>query len=84
MAIGNTGGWRNFATVSKQIRTPADVAGLKIRTIPADIQIEMVKMLGSNPTPIAWPEVYTSLATGVVEGTKNGIATCSMNFSRTT
>ncbi|MCB9944445.1 MAG: TRAP transporter substrate-binding protein DctP [Geminicoccaceae bacterium] len=81
MAIGNTGGWRNFATVSKQIRTPADVAGLKIRTIPADIQIEMVKMLGGNPTPIAWPEVYTSLATGVVEGTKNGITDIvSMNF----
>ena len=81
MAIGNTGGWRNFATVSKQIKTPADVAGQKIRTIPADIQIEMVKMLGGNPTPVAWPEVYTSLATGVVEGTKNGITDIvSMNF----
>ncbi|MDH3664598.1 MAG: TRAP transporter substrate-binding protein DctP, partial [Alphaproteobacteria bacterium] len=34
---------------------------------------EMVKTLGGSPTPVAWPEVYTSLATGVVEGTKNGI-----------
>ena len=33
----------------------------------------MVKALGATPTPVAWPEVYTSLATGVVEGTKNGI-----------
>ena len=81
MAIGNTGGWRNFATVNKQIKTPADVQGQKIRTIPADIQIEMVKQLGGNPTPVAWPEVYTSLATGVVEGTKNGITDIvSMNF----
>ncbi|MEZ5824573.1 MAG: TRAP transporter substrate-binding protein DctP [Geminicoccaceae bacterium] len=81
MAIGNTGGWRNFATVNKQIKTPDDVKGQKIRTIPADIQIEMVKMLGGNPTPVAWPEVYTSLATGVVEGTKNGITDIvSMNF----
>lgn len=81
MAVGNTGGWRNFATVNKQIKTPADVAGQKIRTIPADIQIEMVKMLGGNPTPVAWPEVYTSLGTGVVEGTKNGITDIvSMNF----
>jgi TRAP-type C4-dicarboxylate transport system substrate-binding protein len=81
MAIGNTGGWRNFATVNKQIKVPGDVAGQKIRTIPADIQIEMVKMLGGNPTPIAWPEVYTSLGTGVVEGTKNGITDIvSMNF----
>ena len=30
-------------------------------------------MLGGAPTPVSWPEVYTSLATGVVEGTKNGI-----------
>ncbi len=73
MAIGNTGGWRNFMTTGKQIKSPSDVAGLKIRTIPAEIQIELVKLMGGNPTPIAWPEVYTSLATGVAEGTKNGI-----------
>jgi tripartite ATP-independent transporter DctP family solute receptor len=73
MTVSNTGGWRNFATVGKQIKSPADVQGMKIRTIPADIQIELVKMLGGSPTPVSWPEVYTSLATGVVEGTKNGI-----------
>lgn len=73
MVISNTGGWRNFATVDKQIRTPEDVAGMKLRTIPAEIQQELVRQLGGNPTPIAWPEVYTALATGVVQGTKNGI-----------
>jgi TRAP-type C4-dicarboxylate transport system substrate-binding protein len=73
MVISNTGGWRNFATTTKQIKTPADVKGQKIRTIPAEIQQEMVRQLGGNPTAVAWPEVYTSLATGVVEGTKNGI-----------
>jgi TRAP-type C4-dicarboxylate transport system substrate-binding protein len=73
MTVSNTGGWRNFATVGKQIKKPEDVAGMKIRTIPADIQVELVKLLDGSPTPVAWPEVYTSLATGVVEGTKNGI-----------
>lgn len=73
MTISNTGGWRNFATVGKQIKTPEDVEGMKIRTIPADIQIKLVETLGGSPTPVSWPEVYTSLATGVVEGTKNGI-----------
>lgn len=81
MAIGNTGGWRNIATTTKQVKTPEDVAGLKLRTIPAEIQQEMVRQLGGNPTPIAWPEVYTSLGTGVVEGTKNGITDIvNMNF----
>jgi TRAP-type C4-dicarboxylate transport system substrate-binding protein len=81
MMVGNTGGWRNFMTTKTQIKEPSDIVGQKIRTIPADIQKEMVKMLGGNPTPISWPEVYTSLATGVVEGTKNGITDIvSMKF----
>jgi TRAP-type C4-dicarboxylate transport system substrate-binding protein len=73
MVISNTGGWRNFANTQKTIKTPADLAGMKFRTIPAEIQQELVRQLGANPTAVAWPEVYTSLATGVVEGTKNGI-----------
>jgi len=73
MVMSNTGGWRNIATTTKVVKTPDDVKGLKLRTIPADIQQEMVRQLGGNPTPVAWPEVYTSLSTGVVEGTKNGI-----------
>lgn len=73
MVISNTGGWRSIATTSKLVREPADMAGLKIRTIPSAIQQELVRQLGANPTPIAWPEVYSALATDVVEGTKNSI-----------
>lgn len=73
MTVSNTGGWRNFATTDKQIRTPADLEGLKIRTTPAAIEQEMVRQMGGNPTPVAWSELYTGLATGVVVGTKNGI-----------
>jgi tripartite ATP-independent transporter DctP family solute receptor len=73
MTVSNTGGWRNFATTDIQVRTPGDVRGRKIRTITAPLQQELVRQLGGNPTPIAWSEVYTALATGVVDGTKNGI-----------
>jgi len=73
MTIGNTGGWRNIATVGKQIKTPADLQGAKIRTISSELQQQLVNEMGGSPTPVAWPEVYTSLATGVIEGTKNGI-----------
>ncbi len=73
MTISNTGGWRNFASTDAQIRTPADIDGRKFRTISAPVQQELVRQLGGNPTPVAWSEVYTALATGVVEGTKNGI-----------
>lgn len=73
MTAGNTGGWRNFATTNKQIQSPADVDGLKIRTISSPLQQELVSAMGGNPTPVPWPEVYTGLATGLVEGSKNGI-----------
>jgi tripartite ATP-independent transporter DctP family solute receptor len=73
IGIANTGGWRNFATTKKPIRTPEDLKGQKIRTTPAEIQQQLVKQLGANPTPISWAELYTALATGVVEGSKNGI-----------
>jgi TRAP-type C4-dicarboxylate transport system substrate-binding protein len=73
IGVSNTGGWRNFATTDKAIHNPQDLIGQKIRTTPAPIQQELVRQLGANPTPISWAELYTALATGVVEGSKNGI-----------
>lgn len=73
MTIGNTGGWRNFANTQRTVKQPSDMEGLKIRTVVADLPQELVKALGASPTPIPWPELYTSFQTGVVEGSKNGI-----------
>ncbi|MDD9977506.1 MAG: TRAP transporter substrate-binding protein DctP, partial [Boseongicola sp.] len=73
MTVGNTGGWRNFANTKRRIAEPGDMAGLKIRTVVADLPQELVKALGASPTPIPWPELFTSFQTGVVEGSKNGI-----------
>ncbi len=73
MTIGNTGGWRNFANTQRRVQSPADMEGLKIRTVVADLPQELVKALGASPTPIPWPELFTSFQTGVVDGSKNGI-----------
>ncbi len=73
MTIGNTGGWRNFANTRRKITQPSDMKGLKIRTVVADLPQELVRALGASPTPIPWPELFTSFQTGVVEGSKNGI-----------
>ncbi len=73
MTIGNTGGWRNFANTQRRVATPADMDGLKIRTVVADLPQELVRALGASPTPIPWPELFTSFQTGVVDGSKNGI-----------
>ena len=73
MTIGNTGGWRNFANTQRRVAAPGDMEGLKIRTVVADLPQELVRALGASPTPIPWPELFTSFQTGVVEGSKNGI-----------
>ena len=73
MTIGNTGGWRNFANTKRRVAAPSDMERLKIRTVVADLPQELVKALGASPTPIPWPELFTSFQTGVVEGSKNGI-----------
>ena len=65
MTVGNTGGWRNFANTKRRIAEPSDMKGLKIRTVVADLPQELVKALGASPTPIPWPELFTSFQTGV-------------------
>ncbi|MEM0935412.1 MAG: TRAP transporter substrate-binding protein DctP [Pseudomonadota bacterium] len=73
MTVGNTGGWRNFANTERRVTSPSDMEGLKMRTVVADLPVELVQAMGASATPIPWPELFTSLQTGVVEGTANGI-----------
>lgn len=64
-------GARSFYNSKKPIKTPADVAGMKIRVMNNDLYSEMIKELGGNPSPMAFSEVYQSLKTGVVDGAEN-------------
>lgn len=61
-------GIRHFVTTKKQVKSVADLKGLKIRTMENPAHMIMVEALGANPTPIAWGELYTSLQQGVVDG----------------
>lgn len=66
-----TSGARSFYTVDKPIQKPADLAGLKIRVQNMQSQIDMMKALGGIPVAMSYGEVYTSLQTGVIDGTEN-------------
>jgi tripartite ATP-independent transporter DctP family solute receptor len=57
------------------IITPDDVKGKKIRVIQSPLHVELWKMLGANPTPIAFPEIYNSMQTGVVDAMDNAKTT---------
>ena len=69
------GGFRNFTTSKKKIKSPEDLKGLKIRTMEIPAHMAMVKALGANPIPVAWTELYTALQTGVADGQENAIPT---------
>lgn len=72
LAYGETG-FRNFTNSVREIRTPADMEGLKFRVQPIPLYIEMVEALGGEPTPIAWSELPNALTTGVVDGQENPV-----------
>ena len=58
-------------TTKRPLRSLEDFKGLKIRVGPVPVSIALWKALGANPTPIEWSELYTSLATGVVDAQEN-------------
>ena len=64
------GGTRSFYA-QKPITTPADLKGMKIRVQPSPTALEMVKLMGASPTPLAFGELYTALQQGVVDGAEN-------------
>ena len=55
-------------TVRGPVRTPADLKGVKIRVMENPALIESMRAMGANPTPLPFPELYTSMKQGVVEG----------------
>jgi len=55
------------ALTQKAISSPADLSGVRMRTIGAPIWIETIRAMGAEPTPIAWGEVYSALQTHTID-----------------
>jgi tripartite ATP-independent transporter DctP family solute receptor len=55
----------------KEINTPADMAGIKLRMPPGESWQFLGEALGANPTPMAYAETYTGLQTGAIDGQDN-------------
>jgi tripartite ATP-independent transporter DctP family solute receptor len=52
----------------KPVKTPEDLAGLKIRTLPNPVITECLRLMGAAATPLAFGEIYTALQAGVLDG----------------
>jgi tripartite ATP-independent transporter DctP family solute receptor len=74
-AWGDSFGFRQVVTRSRDVRNPSDLSGLKIRTIQSAIYVKAVELMGASPTPMAFGEVYTSLQTGVIDGYEHDAST---------
>jgi len=67
-------GFRHITNNRKPIHTPDDLKGLKLRTMENPLDIAFFKLLGANPTPMNFGELYTALQQGTVDGQENPIA----------
>ncbi|MBZ4687574.1 MAG: TRAP-type transport system periplasmic protein [Clostridia bacterium] len=67
-------GFRQITNSKRPIKTPADMEGLKIRTPENKVQIAAIEAMGANPTPMAFPELFTALEQKVVDGQENSLS----------
>jgi tripartite ATP-independent transporter DctP family solute receptor len=72
-------GFRNLTNSKRAITTVEDVAGLKLRVIPNAINVDWVKSVGANPTPLAFPEVYAALEQKAIDGQENPLSVILAN-----
>ena len=64
-------GFRQITSSTREIRTPEDLRGFKIRVPPAPALTSLFKALDAGPAPINFNELYSALQTKVVEGQEN-------------
>jgi len=64
-------GARNFYNSRREIKSVADLKGLKIRVQESKLMMGLVSALGAVPTPMPFGEVYSALQTGVIDGAEN-------------
>ena len=64
-------GTRNVYNAKHAIKSPADMANLKIRVQQSDSQVQMIKDMGGVASPMGQGEVYTALQSGVLDGAEN-------------
>jgi TRAP-type transport system periplasmic protein len=75
LSWGDSFGFRQVITRSREVTEPGQLAGLKLRTIQSPIYVKAVELMGASATPMAFGEVYTSMQTGVIDGYEHDAST---------
>ncbi len=66
-------GFRNLTNSKKEVLSPADIKGLKIRVMENPVYIDTFKALGANAVPMAWTEALTAMQQGTIDGQENPV-----------
>jgi len=66
---------QRHVTANREVKTPADMKGMKLRVPPAPLFLMFTKSVGANATPIAFAEVYLALQQKTVDGQENPLPT---------
>ncbi|MDP2165671.1 MAG: TRAP transporter substrate-binding protein [Hydrogenophaga sp.] len=66
-------GFRHMTNSKRPINTAEDAAGLKMRTMENKVHMDGYKTFGILPTPMPFPELFTALQQGTVDGQENPI-----------
>ena len=72
-------GYRQITNSKRAITKVEDIEGLKLRVIPSPINVDWVKALGANPTPLTFPEVYGALEQKAIDGQENPVSVIAAN-----
>lgn len=64
----------NWWSANKEIRTPADWKGVKMRVVSTPLTIAQYDAYGANPTPIAYTETYSALQLGMADAQANPLS----------
>lgn len=72
-------GFRDITNSKRPILKVEDLAGLKLRVIPNPINVDWVKALDANPTPLPFPEVYAALEQKAIDGQENPVTVINAN-----
>jgi len=67
-------GFRHVTNRVRPIRTPTDLAGIKIRTPNSPWRVSLFRALDANPSPMPFAEVFMALQTGVMDGQENPLS----------
>ncbi len=68
-------GYRHVTNGTKEVRTPDDIKGMKIRTMENETHMNSFRAWGADPTAMAWGEVYTALQQKTLDGSEVPLAT---------